>query len=239
MARPGEPWKVRDMRYLLVILAACGGVATPARQPGSRLGTLAGIARDKDSGDVIAEAKLHLRAQGSLAPIVGITHKDGSYELPRLAPGSYSLVGMFAGQQVDIENIVVKPNTPTVVDLEFTLGHPDPITVDFGDPRDSAIETYKHSTPVIEGVISDRGTRDRVAGAAVTALAMAPGSDTLMTVSDAQGRYRFDHVQPGIYVVSAYYSVADRTSIEIRRSDIRVDPQTGVLVPLWIETTGR
>jgi hypothetical protein len=48
--------------------------------------------------------------------------------------------------------------------------------------------------------------------------------------------YRFDPVPPGVYVVSAYYSVGNRGQIEVRRSDIEVDAAQGVRVPLWVET---
>ncbi|MFT3693262.1 MAG: carboxypeptidase-like regulatory domain-containing protein [Kofleriaceae bacterium] len=237
MAPDEDPWKVRGMRCCLVILTACGAASVPTTNaPVWTEGTVEGIARDKDTGDVIGAAKLHLRAQGNLAPIVGITKKDGTYTLPHLKPGAYSLVGIFAGQQVDIENIEVKAHAETVVDLEFTLGHPDPITVDFGSAKDSAIESYDHRSTLIEGTISDRGSRDRVAGAAVTATTN-PATQTLMTVSDDQGRYKFDQVPPGVYVVSAYYSVANHANIEVRRSDIHVDAHHRVIVPLWVETS--
>ena len=228
-------------RYLLVILAACGAAShgTAAREPE---GSLAGIARDHDSGEPIAKASMHLRAQGQMAATVAITARDGAFVLPHLAPGNYSLSADFAGQQVNVDNIVVKTGDPTVVDVTFDLGHPDPITVDFGNAKDSEIDRYHPhhhaTTALIEGTVNDRASHTRVAGAVVTAI--GPGSGpmvpTLQQVSDEQGRYRFDPVPPGVYIVSAYYSVGNRGQIEVRRSDIEVGAAQGVIVPLWVET---
>jgi hypothetical protein len=64
----------------------------------------------------------------------------------------------------------------------------------------------------------------------------ATSTDTLQTVSDDNGRYRFDNVLPGTYVVSAYYSVSGRAQIEVRRAGIVVHANDGVIVPLAIET---
>ncbi|HEY0254262.1 MAG TPA: carboxypeptidase-like regulatory domain-containing protein [Kofleriaceae bacterium] len=227
------------MKYLLLLVTACGAASTTGAAVDHREGTVVGIARDKDSGEVIAQAKLHVRAQGHLAPIAITTGKDGAYAIPHLAPGMYSLVGMFANQQVAVENIAVKSGSPTVVDVEFTLGHPEPITIDFGDPKDSEIFRYKHRSTLIEGTISDRGSHERVPGAVVTAIGPGEGplTPTLQAVSDDQGRYKFDPVPPGIYVVSAYYSVDSHGTIEVRRSDIDVEPHQGVVVPLWVETS--
>jgi len=240
----GSPRRVREgggVRYALVILAACG---SGQHGGGARTheGSLAGLARDHDSGEAIAKAEIHLRAQGQMAATITTTARDGAFAIAHLAPGKYSLSADFAGQQIDVENIVIKAGDPTVVDVMFDLGHPDPITVDFGDPKDSEIERYhpQHhtTTALIEGTVNDRASRTRVAGAVVTAIGPGSGPSvaTLQAVSDDQGRYRFDPVPPGVYIVSAYYSVGNRGQIEVRRSDIEVDAAQGVRVPLWVET---
>jgi hypothetical protein len=229
------------VRYALVILAACSS-AQHAQPHQERLGAIAGLVRDHDSGDVISQAKIHIRPQGQILPLVTISAKDGTYTQPKLAPGHYSLSADFGTEQVNVENIVVGAGDPTVVDITFTLGHPDPVTVDFGNPKDSEIDRYRPahhpSSGLIEGTVNDRGSHMRVAGAVVTAIGPGAGPlvPTLQAVSDDQGRYRFDPVPPGIYIVSAYYSVGDRGQIEVRRSGIAVEPSEGVIVPLWVET---
>jgi hypothetical protein len=235
------------VRYFLVTVAACAACGScaggqhvdPARE---RAGSITGLARDHDSGDPIAKASIHLRAQGQLAATIAVTGKTGAFALAHLAPGNYSLSADFAGQQINVENIVITPGDPTVVDVMFDLGHPDPVTVDFGTAKDSEIDRYhpQHhaTTALIEGTVNDRASHTRVAGAVVTAIGpgTGPSAPTLQAVSDDEGRYRFDPVPPGVYIVSAYYSVGNRGQIEVRRSDIEVDAAQGVRVPLWVET---
>ena len=110
-------------------------------------------------------------------------------------------------------------------------GLPDPVNATQG-----AITTYKpkREITVIEGAVSELTTRERVSGAVVTAVG-GPRADVLQTVTDNQGRYRFDAVDPGIYVVSAYYNIGGRGQIEVRRSGIEVEPAHGVIVPIWVE----
>jgi hypothetical protein len=225
------------VRYWLLVVAACGSAQHAAPTARSE-GSITGLARDHDSGDVIANAQIHLRPQGQIRPIATITQPSGSYALPHLVPGNYSLTASFAGQNIDVANIVVKSGAPAVIDLTFTLGRPDPIAVDFGNPKDSEIDHYRHAHALIEGTISDRASHDRVAGAVITAVGPGAGQDvpTLQAVSDDQGRYRFDPVSPGVYVVSAYYAVDQHGQIEVRRSDIEVPAHEGVIVPLWVET---
>ena len=165
-----------------------------------------------------------------------VSAPDGLYAIDHLKPGRYSLFAKFAGQVVTINNIDVRAGDAAFVDVTFTLGNPDPITVDFGDPTQGEIKRFRPRQDVasIEGVVSEFGSRARVIGAVVTAYG-GPRAETLQTVTDAHGRYRFDGVAPGTYAVSAYYSIGGRGQIEVRRSDVVVDAGHGVFVPLWIE----
>ena len=226
------------VRYVVLLLAACGcGGAQHAKRPTE--GAIAGLARDHDSGEPVSRANIHLRIQGQMTPTETVTSQDGLFGIDHLAPGRYSLIALFAGQQVDVENIDVRAGEPTVVDVMFTLGRPDPIMVSFGDARESEIDRFKpahHATDsaLIEGTVNDTSTHGRVAGAVVTAVL---GDNTLQAVSDDQGRYRFDPVMPGTYQVSAYYSISGHGQVEVRRSQINVAAAEGVVVPLWVETT--
>jgi hypothetical protein len=217
-----------------LVLAACGA----AQHAGPNEGAIAGVARDHDSGDPVGKADIHVRVEGVLTGARATTSDSkGSYVIDHLRPGRYALSASFAGQPVNVEHIDVAGGKTVVVDLTFTLGRPDPITVDFGNAKEGAIERYHPAhhaadTGLIEGTVTDSGSRERVAGAVVTATC---GNDSLEAVTDDQGRYRFDRVQPGTYVVSTYYSIGGRGQIEIRRSDIAVAGGEGVIVPIWIE----
>ncbi len=218
---------------VVLVLAACGA----SQRPLPREGSIVGLARDHDSGDPVAHAELRLRIQGDVRGRAATSSAQGAFAFDHLPPGRYSLSASFAGQPITVDKIDVARGKTVVVDVTFTLGQPDPKHVSFGDARDGAIDRYHPdhhdaSTGVIEGFVSDSGSRDRIPGAVVTALR---AGDTLQTVTDDQGRYRFDDVQPGDYEVSAYYSVSGRGEIEIRRSDIAVAGGEGVIVPIWIE----
>jgi len=223
------------VKLAVLVLAACGA----GQHPGPKDGSIAGVARDHDSGDPVAHAQLSVRLQGEMRAVNVSSNAQGAFSFAHLRPGRYDLSASFAGQPVTVDNIDVARGNTAVVDVTFTLGRPDPITVDFGNPKEGEIDRYrpKHhgtATGIIEGTVNDAGNRDRVAGAVVTAVG---ASGTLQAVTDDQGRYRFDDVAPGSYVVSAYYSVSGHGQIEVRRSDIPVAGGEGVIVPLWIELT--
>ncbi len=221
MARPSYSTSVRT---LLVLLAACGAGARDTR-PRPTLGTIAGLARNTATGEGLAETDIRVDGKTTVAD------KHGIYELD-VPPGRHSLVAEFADQTVTIRNIDVVVGQATFVDIPFTLGQMEPVDIDFTRVTGTEIQYFTATVPRIEGTVSDVSTRARVAGAVVTA---ASANDTLQTVTDDAGRYRFDNVVAGTYAISAYYSIGGRGQIEVRRSDIAVGAGQGVLVPLFIE----
>jgi uncharacterized surface anchored protein len=212
------------MRYLLVALAACGAGSHDTR-PRPTLGLITGLTRDKSSGDTLEGAAIQVGTHAVESDKVGL------YQVEGLAPGTYTLVARFADQPVTVTNIDVSAGQATYVDISFALGEVGPISYDYRNARETEIERFTTLIPRIEGTVSDSATRARVAGAVVT----AAGNETLQTVTDDNGRYRFDQLQPGTYAISAYYSIGGRAQIEVRRSDITVGAREGVLVPLYIE----
>jgi hypothetical protein len=217
------------VRFLvLVLLVACGAATHKPAPP--KLGAIAGLARDRTSGEAISMADI------TIGDRVTKSNLYGMYDIDDLPPGTYTLVARFADQPVTIKNIEVSAGTATYVDVAFTLGDSTPIVIDYGDPRAGEIERFSTKISRIEGIVADVSSRARVAGAVVTATS---DRDTLQTITDDHGRYRFDRVLPGTYIVSAYYSIGGRGQIEVRRSDIAVAAGEGVLVPLWIEIAGQ
>lgn len=224
------------VRIAVLVLLLCGcGAGMHATRP--TLGAIAGLARDHDSGDPVAKAEIRIRAQGDMKPMVTTSNDHGLYDLDHLRPGTYQLTALFAGQPVDVVNIIVRAGETTYVDIVFTLGRPEPLRVDYGDPKMGAIDRYRPpnliaSLAIIEGTVNDTSTRERVPGAVVTAVT---NDSTQQTITDDHGRYRFDGIAPGTYSVSAYYSISGRGQVEVRRSDIAVAGAEAVIVPLWIE----
>lgn len=225
------------LAILVLTVAGCAASATATHGPHrATTGTLVGLARDHDSGDPVALADISLRG-GTIDHLRTQSNDQGAYEIKALPPGKYQLLAQFAGQPFEVTNIEIRANEVTHVDLVFTLGHPDPIRVDYGDPKQSQIDRYRpaslsQSVAMIEGTVNDLSTRERVPGAVVTAVM---GGRTEQTVSDDDGRYRFVDLPPGTYAISAYYSIGGRGQIEFRRSDISVSGAEAVVVPLWIE----
>ncbi len=215
------------MRILLVLLAACAARQAPRPTDGS----IAGLVRDKTSGEPVGAAELRLSSGAAT-----VSARDGHYSIEHIKPGRYSLVATYAGQPVTVNNIDVGAGAATFVDVTFTLGNPEPIVLEYTDRPLGEITRYhtKDQSALIEGTVTEMSTRDRVVGAVVTAVR---GDDTLQTITDDQGRFRFDRVEPGTYSVSAYYSIGGRGQIEVRRSDIAVERAEGVIVPLSVELT--
>jgi hypothetical protein len=221
--------------YALALVAAACTAAHP-HAPRARDGAIGGLARDRASGEPVGFTTLRLRGAGTAVLETRAT-REGLFGFDHLAPGRYDLDAEAEGARGAIRNIDVTPGEATVVDVELAGGAGP--AVDFrGDPSDAAIEHFAPlhhdaATAVIEGIVADLATRRRVAGAVVTVVI---GQTTLQTVTDDAGRYRFDPVAPGTYVVSAYYAVDGRGQMEVRRSAISVAAAQGVRVPLWIET---
>ena len=218
-----------DMRYLMVVLAACGAGSHDTRARPT-LGLITGLTRDKTSGEMVAMADIKVGSHATKSDELGLYQVDG------LRPGTYTLLARYADQPVTISNIDVVAGQATYVDVSFTLGEVAPIAYDYRNTRENEIERFTTKVlPRIEGTVSDSATRTRVAGAVVTAVDGTGSDDALQTITDDHGRYRFDAVQPGTYAISAYYSIGGRGQIEVRRSDISVGAKEGVRVPLYIE----
>jgi hypothetical protein len=225
---------------VLVLLAACGGTATQTPRSRATTGGIAGLARDHDSGDPVAKAEIRQRASGQFKPLQTVSSDRGLFDIQQLAPGRYTLSALFAGQPVEITNIEVRAGEITPVDVTFTLGRPEPLQQDH-QIKGAEIDRYRpkslETKPIalIEGTVNDSQTRQRVPGAVITAVQDNNMQTTQQTVSDDYGRYRFEQVRPGIYAISAYYSIGGRAQIEVRRSGIEVAREEAVVVPLWIE----
>jgi hypothetical protein len=230
------------VRFLLLLVviwgSACGGAQqTPVKR--KTTGAITGLARDGDSAEPLGAAEVHVKRPNA-PDLVGVSGRDGMYTIDPVVPGRYTVVGTYARQAVTITNVVVDAGEASYVDIQFTPGRPEPYTIDYTDPEVSEIRTFKtkDNRTLIVGSVADSGSRIRIPGAVVTAYGPAGQyADTLQTVTGDDGRYKFEPLPPGVYVVSAYYSVGGRGQIEVRRSDIKVETGNEVDVPLFIETT--
>lgn len=219
--------------------AACHAQVKPTAP--ATTGMIIGLVRDSATGEPIALAELNLRADGELSrKSQAKSSHEGVYDFDKLRPGRYSLTAYFAGDVVEVGNITVVAGRIAPVDIAFELGRTEPLVVDYGNPQEGAIARYtpKQANPntgLIEGTVSDSATRERVPGAVVTALFGDRTDSTLQTITDARGRFVFPDLPPGVYAVSAYYSIATRGQIEVLRNSLDVHGGEAVVVPLWVE----
>jgi uncharacterized surface anchored protein len=232
------------VRHAGLVFAAVGVAVTgcwagngDTAHPHDTLGAITVLARDHDSGEIVAQADLALRGP---QPRTLTTSKYGFATFDKLPPGTYDLVATFATQPYEIDGVIVRANQTDYLDVEFTLGRADPIKTKWGDAHEADIERFhpKDMNPTvarIEGTVSDATTHARVAGAVITAQRGTDQANVLQAVSDDQGRYQFEAVTPGTYIVSATYSVGGRGQIEVRRSDIELAGGESVRVPLAVE----
>lgn len=227
---------VRFLAVLLIACVACGGTQVVRRKTD---GAITGLARDGDSAEPLGAADIRIKRPNA-PDLAGVSGRDGVYTIDPVKPGRYTVVGTYAGQTVTMTNVQVDAGEATYVDIQFTPSRPAPYTIDFTDPELQRIRTYhtKDQRTLLEGTLADSATRTRIPGAVVTLYGPAgPTADTVQAVTGDDGRYKFEPVGAGVYVVSAYYSVGGRGQIEVRRSDIHVEVGTEVEVPLFLDTT--
>lgn len=242
------PWSGVAVAAIVVGLASVA--ATACRGSGPRApappleGGISGLVRELGTGDPVAMAKIEVfdQALGVLAPPAAPARQSdqrGLYFYNSLPEATYRVRAEFAGAVVEMSDVPVVRGRMVSVDLPFTLGAVEPLLLSYGNARDGAIDRYRprHAPAdlgLIEGTVSDAGTRERVVGAVVT-VAPTGSVDARQEITDDQGRYLFRDLPPGTYTVSAYYSVGGRAQIEVQRNGVLVVPAEVVVVPMWIE----
>lgn len=233
---------VKVIAVCIAVLVACGGKSgsegTTAANRVKLKAAVLGLARDSHTGEPVSMAEIELKGPEARKTS---TNKYGLYTIDGLSAGEYTLKAVFAGQPIEVTKIPVRDGEAVYVDLMFTLGDPQPIHVVFGD-HSAEITRYRPkniqpSAALIEGTVSDVSTRERVVGAVVTAATLDPANQlrTEQTISDDHGRYRFENLTPGVYTVSAYYSIGGRAQVEVQRNKIEIHAEEAVIVPLLIE----
>lgn len=225
----------------VVALSACGGPQA-SQAPVLREGSLAGLIRAADSGAGALGATVVLRRADRLAPVEERTDGSGAFMIAGLPAGTYRVKVFVDHQTVGDQDVAIQAGRITGLDL--VIG-PRAVATD-GDDRPVAggpplwrfhPPDADRRTGVVEGSISEHTERIRLEGAVVTVLDQA-GAVAAQGVSDPYGRFRFEGLAPGAYVVSAYYTIIGRGQIELRRNDVVIEGGDVVVVPLWFETAG-
>jgi hypothetical protein len=235
-------WLAR-LAALGTIVAAAACRTPPPRAPTT--GAIAGDVRDRATGAPVA---VTLIARGGLAEVeTASSAVDGAYTLGGLPPGTYELVVVQGGAILRLDGIPVSAGRTTGLDLPIELAGVDvdrdvPMTayaavVGHRDPWVYPLAAVSAGRGQIEGTVTDTVTRERVAGAVITA-AVPTAVDAVHAVTDDRGRFVFPDLPAGTYDLSAYYQVARRGQIEVRRNGITATAGHAVVVPVFIELSG-
>jgi hypothetical protein len=168
---------------------------------------------------------------------------DGSYRIDDLPPGAYNLVVSLPGTSLQFTGIPVAAGRTTGFDVPV-----DSAAVEVPPQPYAKVETdtILVFTPTgldpaigrLEGVVTDIVTRERASG--VVVVATSPSApDVITTVTDDGGHFAVASVPPGTYELSAFYQVARRGQIEVRRSGVEIAGGTSVYVPIYVELSGQ
>ena len=239
------PWLSRSLLVAAATLASlpgCGAAAGQFQPAATRDGMLAGMIRTADTGAPVDDAIVVLRRQGELAPVQERTTGTGAYMIARLAPGRYQVKVYRDERTVGDEDVAIVAGRVTGLDLAIGPRLPEPDRRSLDVASGTPLWRYRPTdgdaaSGAIEGTVSEDAARLRLGGAVVT-VADREGRLVADGVTDDEGRYRFDRVPPGVYVVSAYYTLIGRAQFEIRRGEVVVEPGVVVVVPLVLETDG-
>lgn len=233
-----------DATIALLLLAgaigACGGVKAGAASPrgpapARPTGVLAGLVRDP-LGHAIAFAALDAtqsrgaRAGGSPAQASDTTASDGSFHLV-VPPGRYRVTASYARLGASLPDVVVLQGKTTRLLIDLRAG--PRATASAGDEAAGEAGTAT-STGAIAGRVTDTGDGRPFPGA-VVAVASPVLRDAQMALSDSHGVYRVPGLPPGTYVVTVYYQLVDRGSIELRRTQVAVSAGHDTRVDLHID----
>jgi hypothetical protein len=228
---------------VLVSLAlALGCRSKPPARPAPTTGAVAGVVRDRVTGHPI-EARLAVHGDDSLEAHGVRSAADGTYRIEDLAPGTYGLVVELPGTSLQFTDIPVIAGRTTGFDIPV-----DSAEVEVPPRSYLAIETddiqvfqpgnLSPEVGRLRGVVTDVVTGERAGGVVVTAT--SPSSAEVLTgVSDDAGQFDLAEVEPGTYELSAFYNVARRGQIEVKRSGVDVPGGSDVYVPMYVELSGQ
>lgn len=224
----------------LAALCAIGCHATP-RRPAPTHGGISGVVHDRFTGEAVA-AVLTVHEHDSLQVDTARTAGDGSYQLDQLEPGRYDMIVVLPGTTLQLTGIPVTAGHVTAFDVPIDRGAGEAPPVSFGQVQNDGLKVYyppdaDADQGRLEGTVTDSATHERIPGAVIIATSPAT-SETLTGVTDDRGWYRFTDLPPGEYTLSAFYQVARRGQIEVRRSGVAVAAGSVVIAPIYVDVMG-
>jgi len=208
----------------LLILTACGHPPAPVA-PQPTTGSIAGTVHEAASREPLSFVTVFAGAAGEVLA-TAVTDGDGAFTLGDLQPGRYQVTARFGERSVTVDDVAVTAGAAVPLTLALALVPAQEAPA--GTAAGGAPVAAGNAPPIdhdgvggIRGLIRDRVSNEVLPGAVVTAT--TPGvRDAIMSMADGNGHYRMPALRPGLYTLSAYYTVIDRGNIEVRRTNVRV-----------------
>jgi hypothetical protein len=225
---------------LLTLAYACEDSA------GEGFATVVGVARDPEAGVVLPDVRVEARWQeGEFTRTrSGSSDRSGRYHVCGVPPGArfVQLQGQLLGRMSAVEEVELSGPTLVLHDVELRMAEGTPRRA---GPGSSVIqerilaEAAAHGLGDLGGELLDATTGEPIRQAVVQVVGLA-----LQAISDGNGRFRFEDVRPGSWVLEVRHLGYDVTSgpVEVPGGRdvfvrLRVEPQAIALS--GIEVTAR
>lgn len=120
-------------KLLVLLLTAASFISYAQTRPGSLRGNI----KDKKTGEGIPFANITIKDQGGANITGGSTDFDGNYNINPVAAGTYDVVVSVIGYAtINLDNIVIAPNTPTYqnFDMQEQTSELEEVTITYTRP---------------------------------------------------------------------------------------------------------
>ncbi|UTE75620.1 carboxypeptidase regulatory-like domain-containing protein [Rossellomorea sp. KS-H15a] len=187
-------------------------------------GTLTGFVRDTNNvpipgGSVIVQ----ISTGAGIIVATTVTAPDGSYTVPNLAPGNYTVVAAASNFQAATQGVTISSNTTSIVNFNLA-----------SDPGS------------ISGIVTNAQTGTPIIGANVQVRVVDSSGAVIATVlTDENGQYVVNGLAPGIYtvVVSAQDFQTNAATIQVISNQatdgsIALQPDPGQITGTVVDSVG-
>lgn len=159
---------------------------------------------------------------------------NGSYVIPSIPVGTYVLIATHQDQRLRSRPVTIKADQTWHVDLPFSLGVAEAEIRFDEEPASNVVASprpHPRGLGHVTGYVGTRGTKLRRRD--VVLYLTHAGSEPLITVTDADGRFEFSDVPSGRYRLASYFTVSGKGFVEHVR-EVFVQGNTQVEVPLLL-----
>jgi large repetitive protein len=187
-------------------------------------GTLTGVVRDTDNNPISGgNVTVQISTGTGIVIATTVTGADGSYTVPGLAPGNYTVVASAMNFQSSARGVTIVSNDASIVNF-FLAPNPGSL----------------------EGLVTNAQTGTPISGANIQVRVLDISGALIATVlSDSNGQYLVTGLAPGIYTVVASASNFQTNAVSLQvvsnqtvNGDISLEPNPGQLTGTVVNNIG-